>query len=215
MGLPANSTTREDPANDGLSEHLDLAAFVPTEVYPLANPQTDIPRIARDEDLVRLIDDAVGRIPTNHALHLGDARKMDALPPESVHLVVTSPPFLDIVQYAADNWLRGWFAGIDPAGVQISTHRRLEDWTAFVARTFVELERVVRPGGHVAFEVGEVRGGTVELELAVLQAMRGLAFEPLGVLVNTQDFTKTANCWGVSNNAKGVNTNRVVLARRL
>ena len=29
---------------------------------------------------------------------------------------------------------------------------------------FVELARVLRPGGHVAFEVGEVRGGTVRLE---------------------------------------------------
>jgi hypothetical protein len=35
----------------------------------------------------------------------------------SVDLVVTSPPFLDVVQYAADNWLRCWFAGIDAAQV--------------------------------------------------------------------------------------------------
>jgi len=36
----------------------------------------------------------------------------------------------------------------------------------------------------------------------------------LGVMVNQQEFTKTANCWGVSNNAGGTNTNRIVLARR-
>jgi hypothetical protein len=29
-----------------------------------------------------------------------------------VQLVVTSPPFLDVVQYAQDNWLRFWFNGI-------------------------------------------------------------------------------------------------------
>jgi len=32
--------------------------------------------------------------------------------------------------------------------------------------------------------------------------------------VNRQAFTKTANCWGVGNNARGTNTNRIVLARR-
>jgi DNA modification methylase len=31
----------------------------------------------------------------------------------SVHLTVTSPPFLDVVQYANDNWLRFWFNNID------------------------------------------------------------------------------------------------------
>jgi hypothetical protein len=32
--------------------------------------------------------------------------------------------------------------------------------------------------------------------------------------VNQQDFTKTANCWGVGNNRRGTNTNRIVLAAR-
>ena len=38
--------------------------------------------------------------------------------PSSVDLVVTSPPFLDVVNYAGDNWLRCWFCGIDPAEVE-------------------------------------------------------------------------------------------------
>jgi hypothetical protein len=83
-----------------------------------------------------------------------------------------------------------------------------------VRRCFEEFARVVRPGGHVAFEVGEVRGGRVQLERLVWAAMEGLPFERLGVLVNRQDFTKTAHCWGIANNAKGTNSNRVVLARR-
>ena len=132
----------------------------------------------------------------------------------SVDLVVTSPPFLDIVDYAQDNWLRCWFAGIDPAQVPIARFRGVDDWTRFVARVFVELARVVRSGGHVAFEVGEVRNGAVLLEQAVRDALAGLPFQTLGVLVNAQDFTKTSNCWGVANNCRGVNTNRIVLARR-
>lgn len=133
----------------------------------------------------------------------------------SVDLVVTSPPFLDVVQYAADNWLRCWFAGIDADAVPISMHRKAEDWTAFTRDVFAELARVVRPGGKIAYEVGEVRNGKVELEALVLQAIEGLHLAPLGVLVNEQNFTKTANCWGVSNNAKGTNTNRVVIVARV
>jgi hypothetical protein len=34
-------------------------------------------------------------------------------------------------------------------------------------------------------------------------------------LLSQQEFTKTANCWGVGNNAKGTNTNRIVVLRRM
>lgn len=133
----------------------------------------------------------------------------------SVDLVVTSPPFLDVVQYAQDNWLRCWFADLDVSQVPIAMHKRVEDWQAFVRNTFVELARIVRSGGHVAFEVGEVRNGKVQLEKVVLDAIAGLPFKPLAVLVNVQEFTKTANCWGVGNNVAGTNTNRIVICRRI
>ena len=131
-----------------------------------------------------------------------------------VDLVVTSPPFLDVVDYEGDNWLRCWFAGIKPKSVQIARHKEVHTWEAFVRDTFRELARLVRAGGIVAFEVGEVRGGKILLERHVVDAIRGLPFKVLGVMVNQQEFTKTANCWGVSNNTSGTNTNRIVLAER-
>lgn len=70
------------------------------------------------------------------------------------------------------------------------------------------------PGGHVAFEVGEVRGGRLLLERLVWRAAEGLPFIRLVVMVNRQSFTKTANCWGVDNNRRGTNSNRIVLLRR-
>lgn len=78
-----------------------------------------------------------------------------------------------------------------------------------------EQARVLKPGGYIAFEVGEVRRGKVLLERLVWQAVDDLPFERLAVMVNAQEFTKTANCWGVSNGASGTNTNRIVLLRRL
>ena len=162
-----------------------------------------------------LLSDGVPPGGVGHPLlSIANAWNTPTIPDASVSLVVTSPPFLDIVQYAEDNWLRCWFAGIDTARVTIAHHRTEAAWQGMVRATLSELARVVRPGGHVAFEVGEVRGGRVLLERLVWAATDGLPFERLFVMVNQQEFTKTANCWGVRNNARGTNTNRIVVLRR-
>jgi hypothetical protein len=150
--------------------------------------------------------------PANFAV--ADAARLDPFADASVDLVVTSPPFLDVVDYRADNWLRNWFAGVDGEAIELSQLRGVGAWTQMTRKVFEALARVVRPGGHVAYEVGEVRGGGVLLERNVWSAMEGLPFERLCVMVNSQQFTKTSNCWGVANNSKGVNSNRIVVARR-
>ncbi len=131
-----------------------------------------------------------------------------------VSLTVTSPPFLDIVNYEADNRLRCWFIGVDAKQVPISIHKKVEDWQDFVQQTLAELERVTTRGGHIAFEVGEVRNGSLRLEENVIAAASGMNLEVLGVMINQQDFTKTSNCWGVSNNRSGTNSNRIVIFRK-
>ena len=136
------------------------------------------------------------------------------IPSDRVALVVTSPPFLDVVDYAGDNWLRCWFIGTDPRSVKITVARKLEDWQRVMTDVFRELLRVLRPGGHVAFEVGEVRGGEIKLEEAVLPCGVEAGLQPVLVVINDQKFTKTANCWGVDNNFKGTNTNRIVLFQK-
>jgi hypothetical protein len=130
-------------------------------------------------------------------------------------LVVTSPPFLNIVQYATDNWLRCWFLGIDARQVELTMTSRLEVWEEAMTAVFLELHRVLRPGGHVAFEVGEVHGGTTRLEETIVPCGAAAGLEPMLILINDQEFTKTANCWGVNNNAKGTNTNRIVVFQKL
>ena len=66
----------------------------------------------------------------------------------------------------------------------------------------------------VSFEVGEVRAGSIKLEETVLPCGITAGLEPVLVLINDQEFTKTANCWGVDNMSKGTNTNRIVLFRK-
>ncbi len=143
----------------------------------------------------------------------GDAAATAGLEAASIQLTVTSPPFLDVVQYAGDNWLRCWFCGLDAEAIAlgITMSRTVEDWAETMQGVFRELYRVTRSGGFVAFEVGEVRKGTVRLEEVVLPLGIRAGFRPVGLLINEQSFTKTANIWGVDNNAKGTNSNRIAL----
>lgn len=145
-----------------------------------------------------------------------DAAQTSGIAAETVQLTVTSPPFLDIVQYSDDNWLRGWFNQIDMESVaaKITMSKTIEQWDAKMKTVFEELHRITKPGGFVAFEVGEVRNGKVKLEEAVVPVGREAGFTCLGTLINTQKFTKTSNIWGVSNNTGGTNSNRVVVFKK-
>ena len=162
-----------------------------------------------EEDAERL------REPSREAsLITGSSDNTSGIESDSISLVVTSPPFLDVVDYLTDNWLRCWFNGIDAQTVHVWHFKKPQEWQAAMTMVFVELIRVLKPGGYVAFEVGEVRGGKILLESLVVPAAAEAGLEPLLVLVNDQVFTKTSNCWGVDNLKKGTNTNRIVLLRK-
>jgi DNA methylase len=165
-------------------------------------------------DVTPEIRTRLGRLAKTAHLVVGASSDTPSIADKSVALAVTSPPFLDVVDYKSDNWLRCWFSGIDAAAVPVTLAKHIDAWQAFVTRTLIELRRVLRPNGHVAFEVGEVRGGALRLEEIVIPAGIAAGLEPVLVLLNAQRFTKTANCWGVTNNRKGTNTNRVVLFRK-
>lgn len=201
---------RSMPPNQAVSVAAQMRINARLGVAP---PERDVAAVILKKTRT-LLRDGCAPDGVRTGLATGPAWASPSVTDAGVDLVVTSPPFLDVVQYAADNWLRCWFAGIDPGAVAIDMHRTEAAWTAMVARALGEQARVLRPGGVVAFEVGEVRKGRVLLERLVWAAAEGLPFDRLGVMVNDQAFTKTANCWGVANGAKGTNTNRIVLLRR-
>ena len=142
-----------------------------------------------------------------------DSRKTSHIQNDSINLTVTSPPFLNIVKYAADNWLRCWFNNIDASEVEsrISLCRTVETWSEIMGSVFDELYRITIPGGWVAFEVGEVNNGKIKLDEHVVPLGLESGFVCAGIMVNSQDFTKTSNIWGVNNMKIGTNTNRIVL----
>ena len=142
-----------------------------------------------------------------------DARYMAEIENESVKLTVTSPPFLNVVQYSKDNWLRCWFNAIDVETVsqRITMAKKIEQWVEVMNDVFKQLYRITEKKGWVAFEVGEIMNGKVKLEEFVIPIGLKNGFECFGVLINDQEFTKTSNIWGINNNTKGTNTNRVVI----
>ena len=106
-------------------------------------------------------------------VQLADARHLP-LPRESVDLVITSPPFLDTIDYEDVNWLRLWFLGSEGLGPERADRiRNRDDYVTFLRACLVELARVLTPRGKIVFEVGPVKR---ELRLSdlVLEAARGV-----------------------------------------
>lgn len=80
---------------------------------------------------------------TTHHLELGDARDLSWIPSESVHLVVTSPPYWNLKEY------------IDTDG-QLGN---LPDYEAFLReldKAWLQCARVLVPGGRICCVVGDV-----------------------------------------------------------
>jgi hypothetical protein len=142
-----------------------------------------------------------------------DARCAATIPDGTVQLTVMSSPFLDVVQYFADNWLRCWFNGIDAAEIEkrITMSRTVKQWGKIMENVFQELYRITKPGGWVAFEVGEIRNSSIKFDEVIVPLGVNVGFSAVGILINNQKFSKTSNIWGIHNNVRGTNSNRVVL----
>ena len=167
-------------------------------------------------NLTELQKSNLKRALTTALFTCGPASRVESVPSNHVHLTVTSPPFLDIVQYSSDNWLRCWFNDIDVKAIAsgITMSRTVEEWSGIMQSVFHELFRMTRRGGWVAFEVGEVRNGRIKLEEVAVPLGLKAGFACPAVFINRQKFTKTANIWGVKNNTAGTNTNRIALFQK-
>ena len=113
-----------------------------------------------------------------------------------VALAVTSPPFMDIVNYKRDNWMRCWFVGIDPDAIRITQTRKLAEWKELVRGVLESVAAIACPGSVFAFEVGEIHRGSLLLDRVVAEVAQETTWKPVCVVINEQTFTKTSNMWG-------------------
>jgi DNA modification methylase len=155
-------------------------------------------------------------------VEIADSRKLHYASDQSVDLIVSSPPFLDKVDYLTDNWLEMWFADVkqESCSDNLVMSRALSDWAMFMEDVMAEMLRVLKPGGRAVIEVGEVEtsAGMIYLDEVVAELAEHLRvgerrFRVEEVLINQQEFTKLANCFKVDNNRKGTNTNRLVVLK--
>lgn len=115
----------------------------PVDLKMLGNHQTALPKIAKDPKLLARIAEYVGRLPTSHALHQGDARDLSFIPDQSVHLIVTSPPYWTLKQYRNGSGQMG----------------HIDDYSEFIRelnRVWSDCLRVLVPGGRLICVVGDV-----------------------------------------------------------
>jgi modification methylase len=89
---------------------------------------------------------------TSHRLHLGDGRDLSWIPDASVHLVVTSPPYWTLKEYARGN------------DQQMGHFQDYEHFLAELDRVWKECKRALVGGGRICCVVGDIciprkRGG--------------------------------------------------------
>jgi modification methylase len=90
-----------------------------------------------------LVEPAASPAPTRHVLRLGDARAMDWLADESIHLAVTSPPYWTLKKY-----------NDHPA--QLGDLSDYEEFVAELDRVWAHVFRALVPGGRLVVVVGDV-----------------------------------------------------------
>ena len=125
-----------------------------------------------------MIEAAVGQVPTRHRLLLGDARHA-LLPAESVHLVLTSPPYWTLKEYRRGAGQLGWIADYDEFLDQLDAVWRV-------------CHRALVPGGRLICVVGDVclsrrrNGGrhtVVPLHASIQDRCRALGFDNLSPII--------------------------------
>lgn len=157
----------------------DLDRWIPEELRSLHDPQTAIPAIAKNPRSVRLIEEAVRSIPTRHVLYLRDARRLGDLPPCSVHLVLTSPPYWTLKPYRHS------------AG-QLAEIADYETFLCELDRVWKHCFDALVPGGRLICVVGDVclsrrknegRHTVVPLHASIQEHCRRLGFDNLAPII--------------------------------
>lgn len=121
-------------------------------------------------DVFELLRDKTERLYKKHSINKGEglviranARRLAELPQlqqylRKVSLVLTSPPYLGIVNYAKQNWIRSWFIGKNP--IEISTDLdddlSLDEWIKFAKASVKEIKKFLRKDGVAVFVIGDV-----------------------------------------------------------
>lgn len=184
-----------------------------------------------DQDVFERLRDKLARLYLDeNSRDSGVAHHLDAatlltgnqLAPGSVDLVVTSPPYLQVVNYAQSNWIRLWLLGIDEVGREQGAGRKKLDavldhrhtyssYCDFMLRTTLGIQRCLNKDGVAVVVIGDVKDPSKEDTLPLAQQMWDDIGDRTGmrlVEVIKDDLpaqSKVSRIWGET---KGQATNR-------
>lgn len=108
----------------------------------IQEPRRAVPTIAKEPESCEAIAQAVKSLSSAHVLNLGDSRRLE-LTPDSVELVVTSPPYWTLKEY----------------NVQAGQLAQVEDYEEFLDgldEVWRHAHRALVPGGRMVVVVGDV-----------------------------------------------------------
>lgn len=140
--------------------------FPPTE-YPEAYSYRDpIPRLKAK--IARMLDSPLPPESARFRVLCRSALER-YLPPDSVDAMISSPPYMDTLDYARDNRLRLWFLGV-------SDHKTVKQMeigkvSMFQAHMLVALQgiaRAVKPGGACVLVLGDLRRGSATRDIPAM-----------------------------------------------
>ncbi len=165
------SSQRAGPQSD---EHVVLAQYAET-----GNLDYIIPQLARDRQAIASIESVVRRLPTIHDLVLGNARTASALAEESIHLVVTSPPYWTLKRYNEHSEQLGHIVDYD-------------EFVAALDEVWSNCYRALVPGGRLIINVGDVclsrrknngRHTVVPLHATIQEHCKAIGFDNLATII--------------------------------
>jgi len=102
-----------------------------------------IPQIAKNETEIIRIKQEVSALPTSHKLYISDARNLSFLDDNSIHLIITSPPYWNLKKYNDNTNQLG----------------HINDYDLFLDqldKVWKECYRVLHKGGRLIVVVGDV-----------------------------------------------------------
>src|SRR5207237_7004592 len=123
--------------------YLDLTQSIHMCILDSPIDLTFIPRIAKDPSIVSAIERSLALVPTTQSLWKADSRNLSFLSDESIHLILTSPPYWTLKEYNSSDGQMGF----------------IEDYDEFLSqlnRVWRECYRLLVPGGRLICVVGDV-----------------------------------------------------------
>ncbi|MDE2980805.1 MAG: site-specific DNA-methyltransferase [Gemmatimonadota bacterium] len=134
--------------------------------------------MARSTEESSKVAAAVHDVVSEHKVLQGDARDLSLLPNQSVHLIVTSPPYWTLKRY-------------NDTADQLGAIGDYDQFVSELARCWKECHRILVPGGRLVIVVGDVclsrrrygRHVVMPLHASIQESCRQLGFDNLAPII--------------------------------